>query len=43
MLLSVPRDSGGSIAYWMTIEEHDGHRYEFTHGQPLMELAANVN
>jgi len=33
-----PTDSGGVVGYWMTLRDPDGHRVEFTHGQPLRGL-----
>lgn len=35
ILVSAPKDSGGSIAYWTMLRDPDGHRVEFACGQPL--------
>jgi catechol 2,3-dioxygenase-like lactoylglutathione lyase family enzyme len=37
-LVQPPKDSGGTIGYWCLLEDPDGHRVEFTHGQPLEGL-----
>jgi catechol 2,3-dioxygenase-like lactoylglutathione lyase family enzyme len=37
-LVEPPRDSGGSVGYWCVVADPDGHRVEFTHGQPLEGL-----
>jgi catechol 2,3-dioxygenase-like lactoylglutathione lyase family enzyme len=42
LLVSAPRDSGGSIGYWAMIRDHDGHRYEFTQGQALAGLPGSA-
>jgi len=33
-----PKDSGGSVGYWVILRDPDGHGVEFTHGQPLVGL-----
>lgn len=38
ILVHPPEDSGGVVGYWTTIEDPDGHRVEFTFGQPLKGL-----
>lgn len=39
ILVSEPRDSGGSVGYWTIIRDPDGHMVEFTFGQPLKGLS----
>jgi catechol 2,3-dioxygenase-like lactoylglutathione lyase family enzyme len=34
-----PTDSGGTVGYWCLLRDPDGHRVEFTHGQPLVGIA----
>ena len=34
-----PKDSGGSVGYWVILNDPDGHGAEFTFGQPLQGLA----
>ena len=38
ILISGPKDSGGSVGYWTMIRDPDGHTVEFTNGQPLEGL-----
>jgi lactoylglutathione lyase len=38
-LVMGPKDSGGSVGYWVILRDPDGHGVEFTHGQPLQGLA----
>ena len=35
ILLSSPKDSGGSVGYWCQLADPDGHVLEFTYGQPI--------
>ena len=39
ILAEPPFDGGGDIGYVTQIVDPDGHRVEFTHGQPLAGLA----
>jgi len=39
-LVHAPKDSGGTIGYWCLVVDPDGHRVEFTHGQPLVGIGA---
>ncbi|HEX8176764.1 MAG TPA: VOC family protein [Pyrinomonadaceae bacterium] len=39
ILVFAPTDSGGSVGYWAIIRDPDGHRVEFTCGQPLKGLS----
>lgn len=39
ILVSAPKDSGGSVGYWTIIRDPDGHMVEFTFGQPLKGLS----
>lgn len=38
ILVEPPFEGGGDIGYVTQIEDPDGHRVEFTHGQPLAGL-----
>lgn len=38
ILVYAPTDSGGSVGYWTMISDPDGHRVEFTYGQPIKGL-----
>lgn len=38
ILVYPPTDSGGSVGYWTMISDPDGHRVEFTYGQPIKGL-----
>jgi catechol 2,3-dioxygenase-like lactoylglutathione lyase family enzyme len=38
-LLEGPVEGGGTVGYWATLLDPDGHVVEFTHGQPLEGLA----
>jgi catechol 2,3-dioxygenase-like lactoylglutathione lyase family enzyme len=38
ILVEPPRDCGGDIGYVTQVRDPDGHRVEFTHGQPLAGL-----
>jgi lactoylglutathione lyase len=38
ILVGPPKDSGGSVGYWVMLRDPDGHRVEFSHGQPLRGL-----
>jgi lactoylglutathione lyase len=38
ILCEPPFDGGGDIGYVTQIRDPDGHRVEFTHGQPLLGL-----
>lgn len=35
ILVYAPVDSGGSVGYWTIISDPDGHKIEFTYGQPI--------
>lgn len=39
ILAEPPQDCGGDIGYVTMVRDPDGHRVEFTHGQPLAGLA----
>jgi catechol 2,3-dioxygenase-like lactoylglutathione lyase family enzyme len=38
-LVTEPKDSGGTVGYWCLLRDPDGHRVEFTHGQPIEGVA----
>jgi lactoylglutathione lyase len=38
ILVGPPKDSGGSVGYWVMLRDPDGHQVEFAHGQPLRGL-----
>lgn len=38
ILVYPPTDSGGSVGYWTMVRDPDGHRIEFTFGQPIRGL-----
>ncbi len=38
ILVHPPQYSGGAVGYWTIIKDPDGHRVEFTFGQPLKGL-----
>ncbi len=38
-LVHAPTDSGGSVGYWTVINDPDGHKVEFTFGQPIKGLS----
>lgn len=39
ILVHPPVDSGGSVGYWTIISDPDGHKIEFTFGQPIKGLS----
>jgi catechol 2,3-dioxygenase-like lactoylglutathione lyase family enzyme len=39
ILAEAPFEGGGDIGYVTMVRDPDGHRVEFTHGQPLLGLA----
>lgn len=39
ILVYAPQDSGGSVGYWTIISDPDGHKVEFTFGQPIKGLS----
>lgn len=39
ILVYPPTDSGGSVGYWTMVRDPDGHRVEFTCGQPIGGLS----
>jgi lactoylglutathione lyase len=38
ILVHPPTDSGGSVGFWTTLRDPDGHLVEFTFGQPIEGL-----
>jgi catechol 2,3-dioxygenase-like lactoylglutathione lyase family enzyme len=38
ILVNAPTDSGGTVGYWTIISDPDGHKVEFTFGQPIKGL-----
>jgi len=41
-LIAGPTDEGGSVGLYVMLREPSGHLVEFTHGQPLRGLEADV-
>jgi catechol 2,3-dioxygenase-like lactoylglutathione lyase family enzyme len=38
ILVEPPTEAGGSVGYFTMLRDPDGHRVEFTHGQPIEGL-----